>query len=52
MKKIFVQPELMVVNINKNDIIATSTRSVSVYGTDYNEGTMTDLAPDRFRDWD
>ena len=49
MKKTFEQPELMVVHMNNNDVIATST--VSVYSTPYSEGNMTDLAPER-RGWD
>lgn len=49
MKKIFEQPELMVVHMNNNDVIATSP-TVNVIGT-YSEGTMTDLAPER-RSWD
>lgn len=49
MKKIFEQPELMVVHMNDNDVIATST-TVNVLGT-YSEGNMTDLAPER-RGWD
>lgn len=50
MKKIFEQPELMVVHMNNNDVIATSTTTVNVLGT-YSEGNMTDLAPER-RGWD
>lgn len=47
-KKIFVQPELMVVNIRKNDILTTS--QVTIYGTGYEEG-FTDLAPERYNMW-
>ena len=51
MKKIFKQPELMVVRFNKNictDIIAVSNREV-------NSSDITILAPDRLypsNDWD
>ena len=48
-KKIFVQPELMVVNIRKNDILTTSTTTVTIYG-EYSEG-FTDLAPERYNIW-
>ena len=49
-KKYFEQPALVVVHLKKNDVIATSTTTVNVFGT-YSEGNMEDLAPER-RGWD
>ena len=52
-KKIFAQPEMMVVNICKNDIIATSGEGVATgnnLGNMYNS-TDVSYAPDRFS-WD
>ena len=48
MKKIFAQPEMMVVNINKNDVIATSTLGMS--NEAFSEENKFGSA-DRFRDW-
>ncbi len=52
-KKIFAQPEMMVVNICKNDIIATSGEGVATGDKLGNSFLNTDVsyAPDRFN-WD
>ena len=47
-KKIFAQPEMMVVNMKNNDILTNST--MGVLG-DYNSSTVTIAAPDRFNDY-
>ena len=52
MKKFFEQPELMVVRINKNDIIATSDLQ---YGDEVLTGTKGNAGERRFdfdNDWD
>ena len=47
MKKIYANPMLQVVSIQKNDILTDSPRGRFVEGT-----TSDQLAPDRFGDWD
>ena len=51
MKKIFAQPEMMVVNIKKNDIVTGSTPDVSL-GSGYYGGSLPICAPGRdFDSW-
>ena len=43
-KKIFAQPEMMVVNVKRNDIITGSTEKMGMLG-DYNSGSVNIAAP-------
>ena len=53
MKKIFAQPEMMVVNMKHNDIVTASGPKVAL-GSDYYGGTLPICAPGQrgFDDWD
>lgn len=52
-KKIFAQPEMMVVNVKRNDIITSSTEKMGMLG-DYNSSNVTIAAPGQrgLDDWD
>lgn len=52
-KKIFAQPEMMVVEVKRNDIITSSTEKMGMLG-DYDSGSVIMAAPGQrgLNDWD
>ena len=50
-KKIFAQPELMVVNMKRNDIVTASSETIS-FGENYNGSSAIEAAGRRMDDWD